>query len=183
MLKDLTSIFGDTSGLDEKSVQFLLNALAKNNLPGFDYLEFKQSLSNLEKMDMPLEMAYKSAYATAATVGLTKEKLLQTAAHYKAVLEQEKRQFEEALKKQIHQRVVSKQEEVAKLREQVESYKAKIQQLESQISEAHKTIESADEVIQANMERIESTRDGFDETLQSLKNQIDLDVQHIEKYL
>lgn len=183
MLKDLTTIFGDTSGLDEKSVTFLTGALAKNNLPGFDYLEFKQSVSSLEKMDMPQEVAYKSAFATAATVGLTKEKLLQTAAHYKTILDQEKRQFEEALKKQLHQRVLSKQEEVEKLREQVEAYKAKIQQLETQITDAQRTIETADEVIQTNMERIESTRNGFDETLQSLKNQIDLDVQNIERFL
>ena len=42
MQKDLQSIFGQVTGLDDKSIQFLTQALSKNNLPGFDYLEFKQ---------------------------------------------------------------------------------------------------------------------------------------------
>ena len=44
MQKDLKNIFGTTTGLDDKSMEFLTAALAKNNLPGFDYLEFARYL-------------------------------------------------------------------------------------------------------------------------------------------
>ena len=47
MKKILKNIFGSHHGLDQKSVDFLINALEKNNLPGFDYIEFKQALSAL----------------------------------------------------------------------------------------------------------------------------------------
>jgi len=40
MQKNLTALFGENHLLDEKSVAFLTNALEKNNLPGFDYIEF-----------------------------------------------------------------------------------------------------------------------------------------------
>ena len=76
MQKDLKNIFGSTTGLDDKSMEYLTSALAKNNLPGFDYLEFKQSLGALASLNMDEATAYKSAFATASTVGLTKEKLL-----------------------------------------------------------------------------------------------------------
>ena len=76
MQKDLKSLFGATHGLDEKSLNFLVKALEKNNLPGFDYIEFKQSLGSLLSMDMLEETAFKSVFATATSVGLTKDKLL-----------------------------------------------------------------------------------------------------------
>ncbi len=183
MQKDLKKIFGDHHGLDEKSVGFLVNALTKSNLPGFDYLEFKQSLAALNAMDMEEQVAIKSAFATASTVGLTKEKLLKTAEHYKQILQSEKRQFDAALQKQIEQRVKGKAAEVAKLKKQVAEYQAKIEQLEAQIAKSQETIDHADEHINAAKAKIESTRDNFEHTLQSVVNEINKDIENINKYL
>lgn len=183
MQKDLKTIFGDHHGLDEKSITFLASALAKSNLPGFDYLEFKQSLSALSQLNMDEETAIKSAYATAATVGLTKEKLLKTAQHYKSILNTEKQQFDAALQKQIEQRIQGKANEVTKLKKKVEEYRAKIQQLEEHIAKAQETIDHADEDIQNAKEKIDSTRDNFEHTLQSVINQIDKDIENIQKFL
>jgi len=184
MQKDLKSMFGgDAHGLDEKSLSYLLKALEKNNLPGFDYIEFKQSLHNLQAMDVTDEMAYKSAFATASTVGVTKEKLLKTAEHYKQVLSKEKKQFDEALGKKMQERVQSKQAEVEKLKKQVEEYQAKIQELEQRIAKAQSTIDHADEHIQAARSKIESTAESFKITHQSVLNQINQDIESINLYL
>lgn len=183
MQKDLKKIFGDHHGLDEKSIGFLVNALAKSNLPGFDYLEFKQSLAALHAMDMEENVAIKSAFATASTVGLTKEKLLKTAEHYKQILQTEKRQFDAALQKQIEQRIKGKASEVAKLKKQVEEYRAKIAQLEAQIAKSQETIDHADEHINGAKEKINATRNNFEHTLQSVVNEINKDIENINKYL
>lgn len=184
MQRSLKSIFGDHHGLDEKSVDFLTRALEKNNLPGFDYLEFKQSLRTLvDKMNLEEGTAMQSAFATASTVGLTKEKLLKTAQHYIAVLNKEKEQFDTAMKKQLVQRVESKTSEVEKLRKQIEEYKEKIKTLQAHIEKSQSTIDHADENIQAERDKIEQTRDNFEHTLQSILNEIEKDVDNIEKYL
>lgn len=183
MQKNLKDLFGKDHGLDEKSVQFLTNALEKNNLPGFDYIEFKQSLLALEAMKMEEEVAFKSAFATASTLGLTKEKLLKTAEHYKKVLMNEKVQFDAALQKQVHQRIGAKEAELEKLKKQIEEYKEKIAQLEAKIASNLETIEKQDDVIQKAKEKIESTKDGFELTLQSLLNAIDKDVETINIYI
>jgi chromosome segregation ATPase len=183
MQKDLKKIFGDHHGLDERSVEFLTGALAKSNLPGFDYLEFKQSLAALSALNMEEETAIKSAYATAATVGLTKDKLLKTAQHYKQVLNSEKQQFDAALQKQIDSKIKGKAAEVAKLKKQVEEYQAKIAQLEAQIAKSQETIDHAYEHINAAKEKIDATRENFEHTLQSVFNQIDKDIENINKYL
>ena len=183
MQKNLKALFGEHHGLDEKSVDFLTSALAKNNLPGFDYLEFKQSLGALADLNMDEETAIKSAYATAATLGLTKEKLLKTAEHYKKVLNDEKLQFEAALKKQIQQKVASKQKEVEKLKAHVQEYQKKIQQLQEKIRSSQGIIDAADETIQAAKDKIETTRDGFETALQSINNQITKDIENIQNFL
>ena len=179
MHKDLKSLFGSHHGLDEKSVGFLTSALEKNNLPGFDYIEFKQALGALVAMDIEEG----TAYATASTMGLTKDKLLKTADHYKKILANEKKQFDVALQKQLQQRVQSKQDEVEKLKKQVEEYKKKIQQLEEHIAKSQSTIDNADEHINAAKEKITQTRDNFEYALQSILNEIDKDVQNINQFL
>ena len=179
----MKTIFGKDHGLDQKSVDFLTKALEKSNLPGFDYIEFKQSLDALSKLNIEEETAFKSAFATASTVGLTKTKLLHTAEHYKKVLANEKVQFDSALHKQIEQKVAGKEGEVNKLKDQIVKHQEKIKQLQDQIAKFQKTIDGADAQIDAARKKIESTRDGFEHTHQSILNQIDVDIENIKKYL
>lgn len=183
MQKDLKDVFGNFHGLDGKSVEFLTKALSKNNLPGFDYLEFVQSLRALSEMKIDEATAIKSAFATASTVGLTKEKLIQSANHYKAVLAKEKDQFDVALQNQLSKRVKGKQSEVEKLKGQIEKWKAQVAKLEDQISKSQNTIDNADAIIQEEMQKIEKTKEAFEFTFQSIVNQIDKDVQNVNMNL
>ncbi len=183
MQKDLKTLFGKDHGLDQKSVEFLTNALEKSNLPGFDYIEFKQSLGALAAMNMDEATSFKSAYATAATVGLTKMKLLETAEHYKKVLNDERSQFDVALQKQMEQRVAGKQKEVEKLKEQIKKHEEKIAQLKEQIAKFQGTIDGADAQINEAKEKINSTQVSFERTHQSILNQIEKDIDNIQKYL
>ena len=183
MQKDLKLLFGKDHGLDQKSVEFLTNALEKSNLPGFDYIEYKQSLSALAQMNMDEATAVKSSFATASTVGLTKMKLLETAEHYKKVLKDEKAQFDVALQNQMQQRVASKQQEVIKLIDQITKHEEKIAQLREQIAKFQATIDGADAQIQEAKEKIDSTQTSFEHTHQSILNQIEKDIENIQKYL
>jgi chromosome segregation ATPase len=183
MQKDLKDVFGSTTGLDQKSLDFLTQALVKNNLPGFDYLEFKQSLNALSNLNMDEATAYKSAFATASTVGLTKDKLLKTAEHYRAVLMQEKQAFDQALKKQVQQKVESKKVEVEKLKKQILDYQAQIAKLQEEIVKNQQIIDQADESIQQSMDKIKQTEEQFELTFQAILNQINCDLEDIKQYI
>ncbi|MEM9920116.1 MAG: hypothetical protein AAF990_18615 [Bacteroidota bacterium] len=183
MQKNLKALFGKDHGLDERSISFLTNALEKNNLPGFDYIEFKQSLGALSQIQIDEITAMKSAFATAATMGLTKDKLLQTANHYRKIIIQEKAQFEVAMNNQIQQKVGAKQQEVEKLKAQITKHQEKIQQLQQQINKYQATIDGADAQIAEAKQKIESTREGFELTHQSILNQIDKDIENIQNNL
>jgi uncharacterized coiled-coil DUF342 family protein len=183
MAKDLKIIFGDIHGLDEKSVDTLTKALNAANLPGFDYLEFKQSLGALSKLNMDEATAIKAAFATATSMGLTKHKLIETAQHYKSVLAGEKNKFQQALENTVQARVEGKKNEIERLKTQVEEYSIKIKQLEEQITRHQATINSADSTIQSEKEKIEGIHRNFEEAHQSLINQIDKDILNINQHL
>lgn len=183
MNKNLKSLFGSAHGLDQKSIDFLTNALEKNNLPGFDYLEFKLALAALARMEMEEETSFKSAFATASTMGLTKVRLLETADHYKKVLNKERAQFDVALKNQMQHKVASKQQEVEKLKEQIVKHREKIQQLEVQIDKYQATIDGADALIEESKQKIIATQSNFEMTHQTILNEIDKDLDNIKRYL
>jgi chromosome segregation ATPase len=183
MSKDLKTFFGQHHGLDERSMESLTQALVRENLPGFDYIEFKQALFNLQTIGIAEETAFKSAFATASTMGLTKEKLLKTANHYKQILLKEKQSFDSALQKQIDQRVEGKRREVETLKKQVEEYRAKISQLEAQIAKSLETIQQADQTIQTARENIDGVKEKFEDTLTSIVKQMDNDISDIDRYL
>jgi hypothetical protein len=44
-----TKTLFSAEGLDERSLEFLSNAIEKNNLPGFDYFEFKRAVTALSQ--------------------------------------------------------------------------------------------------------------------------------------
>lgn len=179
-LKDL---FGQHHGLDERSVEALVKALERKNLPGFDYLEFKQSIYALQHMGMDDPTKFRSAFATASVMGLSKEKLLQTAQHYKKVLQEEKSHFDRSMQNHLQERVENKRREVEVLKKKVEEYRQKIQQLEAQIELSNQTIDQADSSIEDAKEKIEAARTNFEFTLNSIVNEIDNDIDHIEQYL
>ena len=183
MKNDLRPIFGSDHGLDPKSVDFLTGALAKGNLPGFDYLEFKLALTKLSAMQIEDTTAIKTAFATAQTVGLTKAKLIKTANHYKKLLQQEHDQFGKALENQVQKKVAGKQKEVEKLKAQIAKHKQKIEELEAQVNQYQSTIDNADEEITDAKSKIEATKDGFERTHQSILNQIDKDIEDFNTYL
>ncbi|MDH3246023.1 MAG: hypothetical protein OEM26_15490 [Saprospiraceae bacterium] len=183
MSKKINSAFEDLEKLDKKSVEFLIKAITENNLPGFDYLEFKQSFQALKQMDMTEKTAMKSAYTTGSTVGLTKSKLISSAEHYKKVLFTEKQQFDTALQKQIAQRVHGKKEEKETLTKKIATYQAKIQELETEILKYQEKLTKADSEIEAAKSKIEETRDKFEKTFDALLGQIDQDVALIKEIL
>jgi hypothetical protein len=179
----MKDFFGAHHGLDERSMESLVAALERENLPGFDYLEFKQSLGRLQSLNMEEEVAFKSAFVTASTMGLTKEKLLKTADHYKEVLLREKKSFDAALANQVKAKVDGKRREVEILQKKVVEYEAKILEFQQKKAEAEKIIAEADESIITAQNSINDVHERFEATLKSLLNQINTDLEDINRYL
>lgn len=174
---------GEPGQVSDKFLEVLFGAMDKNNLEGFDYLEFKQSLLSLKKMDMDEATRFKSAYAMAQTMGVDVDHLIRTADHYIKVLAEEEQKFEVALGKQNEQRVGSKAKEIQQLNQLIQDKEAQIKALQKQIDEHKKQVNSLREALKSASKKIETTKNDFIVSYNSLVSQIYKDVENMKKYL
>lgn len=170
-------------GLDDRSVEFLTGAIEKNNLPGFDYFEFKRAVVTLTGMQIDEATAYKSAFATAATLGLTKDKLTETAAYYRNIIYKEKEHFEAALQNQTQVRVTAKEEEIKRLRDQIDRHKKDIERLQDEIAGYLNQITTAETSAKTEAEKLLKAQSDFERAHAALGLQIDRDIENIHKYI
>jgi hypothetical protein len=178
-----TKMLFSNEGLDERSLDFLTTAIEKNNLPGFDYFEFKRAVMSLLQMQMDEATAYKSAFTTATTVGLTKDKLVETAGYYRNVVVKEKDQFDQALQAQHNTKVASREQENNRLRDQIERHKAEVTRLQNEIAGYLQQMEQNEGAVKIETEKLEKAKMGFERTHQNVILQIERDIENIHKHL
>lgn len=179
----ISQLLGLGGTTDQKSVDFLENAMAKQTQPGFDYLKFKQSIDHLASLNLDASTSLKSAFATASTMGVTKDSLLQSARHYLTILGDEKKQFDQALNNQVQQRIDSKKAELQKLQQQIEEHKRQIGKLEKQIVEFQDRISRSDEEVAEAKSSIDQTKMKFENTYQQFVSAIERDITAIQQNL
>ncbi|HJW28124.1 MAG TPA: hypothetical protein VJ508_02615 [Saprospiraceae bacterium] len=169
--------------VQDKFLEVLFGALESNNQEGFDYMEFKDFLKSLANVPMDDSTRFKSAFATAQTMGATKEKILASAKQYMSILDREKAKFQDALEGQKQKNLTGKQDEIKELQSTITQNEADIEKLKSDI-EAHKQqISSLQQEIAAASDKIAQTANDFDATYKALVSQIQTDVQNIESHL
>lgn len=169
--------------INEKFTDILLKALEANNQEGFDYIEFKRSLQNLFKMNMEEGTAYKSAYATAQTLGATPKGLVSSAERYLGVLKKEEDKFKVALNNQRAKQIEGGLQEIKQFEQTIAGKKKQIEQLQKEIEQHQQALTKMQGEIEAAAEKIESTRSDFVASYMNLVKQIQQDIENIGKYL
>ncbi|MDZ4680104.1 MAG: hypothetical protein SH848_07755 [Saprospiraceae bacterium] len=163
--------------------EVLFKAMEQNNVEGFDYLEFKQSLNSLKKMPMDEQTRYQSAYAMAQTMGVTVERLLQTGQHYLDVLKQEEQKFETAVNNQKAKQIGEKEQHILKLEESIKAKAEQIKQLTVEIeADQAKAKQMKQEMTEASV-KVETTRSNFVASYEALVQQIRSDLDNIKNFL
>lgn len=180
----MRDLFPKTEGLDEKSVNALLQAIKSNYENGqFDYLNFKQSVASLLELSMSEELAIKSAFATAATLGLTKDMLLKSAKKYVYALETERENFAQAVLSQQDSQIEGRKAEVNELVAKIEQHKLRIEELEREIRIFQNRIDTVDQDVEEARLKIDNTKEKFLKVYDILDNEIQEDIERIYKYL
>jgi flagellar biosynthesis chaperone FliJ len=169
--------------VSDKFVEVLMGAMQKNNIEGFDYLEFKQSLQSLSKMPMDEPTRYKSAFAMASTMGASAQKLIETAGYYLTVLEREEKQFQDAVAQQRAKQIGNKEDQIQQLQNLVEEKAKQIQRLTQEIEQHQKQIEETQQTIKESTIKLESTRNDFVASYALIVGQIKEDVENMKQFL
>ena len=167
----------------DKFVEVLLQAMERANLPGFDYLEYKKALQNLEKMNFDEGMRFQTAYAAAQSMGVTPAQLTESASHYLSALKVEQDKFSAAMQKQQADQVGSKQEELKRLDGLVAEQEAKIKQLQEQIEKTKARQQQLQQTIGESRGKIQSTAADFQKTYDTIAGSITADIEKMQRYL
>lgn len=179
-LVDESQISGE---VNSKFTEILLKALEANNQEGFDYIEFKRSLQNLFKMDMEEATVYKSAYATAQTLGATPPNLIASAQRYLSVLQKEEEKFNVALGHQKSKQIDGGMQEIKQYEQSIVNKKKQIEKLMEEIGHLESQLTKMKGEIQESAQKIEGTRADFVASYDHLVSQINRDIENIGKYL
>jgi len=174
---------GSKGQVQNKFLEVLFGAIESSNQEGFDYLEFKDFLRSLANVPMDDSTRFKSAYATAQTMGATKERILTSAKTYMDLLAKEETKFQEALNGQRDKNLTSKQHEIKKMEQAIQDKQAEIEKLKADIENHRKQIGTLEQDINAASEKLSQTASDFAATYQALLGQIQDDVKNIESHL
>jgi len=169
--------------VDEKFINRLLGAIEENNIEGFDYLEYKQALQNLENVEMDEKTRFKSALAVAKTMGANKSVLISSADHYLTVLEKEEKKFLEAFRHQIEKQVNGRHTEIENIQNAIEAKKAQIKQIEEDIKKYSEMLTKAKAGVAGAQAKVESAKTGFYSAFHIVSEQIKDDLEKIKAYL
>jgi predicted RNase H-like nuclease (RuvC/YqgF family) len=166
-----------------KFVEVLSRAMEAANLPGVDYLEYRQSLKSLEKMPMEEQVRYQSAFAMAQAMGATPAKLIESAGHYMNVLKTEQAKFDEALRNQTAERIGNRQEMLKNLDATLKQKAEQIKKLTQEMEQHRAEMEKLDLEIREASGKVEATKQDFLASHQALAAQINADVENMKRFL
>lgn len=169
--------------VSDRFLKVLLTAMEENDLEGFDYLEYKDFLRSLDKVDMEESTQYRSAFATAQTMGATVDKIKESAQHYINVLKGERAKFEEAVEKRRTQVLEQQQDSIRRMEQSVKDKIAKIDALKKEIEATNEKIERKKAEFETSQTKVEKTNSDFIHTYNLLVEQIQDDLNKINTFL
>lgn len=172
-----------TGKASEKFMTVLFGALERANQDGFDYFEYKQSLRNLAKMPMDEKTRFQSAYAMAKTMGAEPTKLVESAAFYISVLQNEKAKFDQAHAQQRNNLIGGRESEILGIEEGIKQKAEQIKRLTQEIEQDQARAAQMKKEIEESTLKIEQTHNDFEVTLSALVGQIEGDIVKMQEYL
>ena len=168
---------------ENRFLNVLADAIEKSNQPGFDYLEFRQSLINLGKLNMDEATRFKSAYAAAQAMGVTPATLINSANTYLGILEGEGKKFAIAEQNQRTKVVEERKTELQQIQSEIQKKQETISRLQTEVEQWTKNLEDKKAEAAALGSKLEQTKVKFEAALRSLSGQIKDDVQKMNQYL
>jgi len=123
-----------TTTKTSKATKILQEALESNALDSYDYLKFKNATQELAKDILDEKLRFKTVFSAAKVMGVTPAKLVQTADHYLTVLNQELKNFNEAVEEQIKTKIVGSLNEVTLLEDSIVAKTADIKELTANVN-------------------------------------------------
>lgn len=168
-------------GFNEKHIELLMSALENNNIDGFDYLEYKNSLLSISSVITDESMRFKSAYEMAKTMGMDKKKLLDSANFYLNILSGEQKKFMDALENQKARQIETRVNTIGNLEKNIAEKKKMIENLNNELESISGQMLKLKQEINEEVQKIETTNKQFLASYNHVTGQITGDIEKINQ--
>ena len=164
----------------EKHFDTLMN---QANLPGPDYFEFCKMMDALENSVPDEKTRYTAVFASLSAQGMSKEILINSAAKYKSVIQDDKAKFEVAVNDKLKGEVESRKAQVKDLQDKIVQNNEAIKKLTQEITDSQSKIQTLSSEITEKESKIQTNIDGYSIASSAMLNKINVDIQKIETLL
>jgi len=168
------------NGEIEKFEQHFDQLFNKANLPGPDYFEFWKMMETLE-VHIPDEKSRISAvFASLSIQGLSKEKLLESASHYKTIIEKDKNEFENAVADKSKIEIDSRNKTITDLEKKMAENVALVQNLNKEIADAQGKMTTLKSEITEAEQKIINNKGNYNLACDAMLNKLSQDIIKIQ---
>ena len=170
--------------IDPDMAKILEDAILEANIPGFDYIEFRDVLANMANIGLPEPKLFQAAFASAQIAKITKAQLLEAVDFYLKVIATKSQEFHDYVAGLAATDVSGKDQTIADLNKLNEQDASQIQQLTAAIGERRRQQDvlrmekaQADLDIKNKTAAFEATQAAIVERLNSDRNKINTYIQ------
>lgn len=164
-------------------LKILEEAIASSNLPGFDYIEFRDSLVRMQGVPMSEEQKFQAIFATAQSIGVTQQKLLEAIDHYLGVIKAKDDEFTTYSEEVYNSKVASVEAAISQLTATIDGEASEIKRLTESIQARRKQQDEMTlQVLQARQD-IGNKKAAYQATRDAVVGNLTADRSKIEAYL
>lgn len=177
---------------DPAFVKFFEDELAKQNLPGPDYFEFRQMLLKMQqrmstKGIATPEVVLQAALASFETQGIAPAKLVETAQHYKDAIGQKKDEFIKGAEAEKNNQLQKRQgvlqahsDAIAKLQQQLQQLEMQKKQMEDALNKEKTQLDIDKTLGKEAIEKIEKAQRSISLAHDFMQGTVDADIKRLQ---
>lgn len=171
--------------VDAKFAEHFANVLAKNNLPGPDYFEFREALRGLAGLGLSEEKQFQAAWASFKALGGGADitLLTNTANQYLSTLGADRESFNKSVDAAIGERVGGLEKELAQLQADNETLTRQLADIQQRIVTNTERLKAIGGEIKDQSARLTQNRQNYEATYGHFTQQIKDDIGRIGQYL
>lgn len=174
-----------TGSVDPKFAEHFSNVLAKNNPPGPDYFEFRETLRSLMNLGLPEDKQYQAAWASFKALGGGSDitTLTNTANQYIAALNKDREAFGKSVEAALAERVGGLQNEQKRLQTENEALAKQLVEIQKQIDANTTRLSAIGGEVNEQSAKITQNQQNYETTFAHFTDQIKGDITKMGQYL
>ena len=171
------------SSVNQEMLEILMKAIAEANLPGFDYIEFRDSVAKLNAQPMTEQQRFVTVFSTAQIMGVTLANLTSAVDHYIKVVDEQRAGFlanvQEMVKREVDTRTKTLADNDAKLADA----NKKIAELNEFIVKTQQESMNLQNEVALQQQQINNTTSAFEATYNMVVGRLNEDKTKLTTYL